>query len=166
MIFKYNYTLLKSEKCFSCSTSSLNLDFHSYKNNDDEIIVSYFNLNEKYISYDNIVHGGIVSNILDEAQSRLAQVINKDFIGVTIELKVNFLKPTYINKDLIVVSKIVEIKEKIYKSISYIIDKDLITAKSEGIFRIFDSKNEIFKNNHIIKTLKDKKIQDSIEIKL
>lgn len=148
--FNYNFTFNKSNTCYVCSNSSMNLDFHNYISENRNIVVSYINLGRKYSSYDNVIHGGIVATILDEAHSKLAMLIDKNYIGVTMELNVNYLNPVKPNCDYLLISEIVLKKEKIYKSIAYILKDGNIIAKSNAVFRIFKQENEKFKDNHLI----------------
>lgn len=144
--------LNSSNTCFVCSFESLNLKFYRYQSieNNEQLIVSFVNIKNTYTSYTNIVHGGIVSTILDEAHSKLAKLISKTSIGVTIELNTNYLLPTFSNANYLLVSKMTFKNEKIYKSEAFLLLENKVIAKSNAVFRIFNVNNHTFKENHNI----------------
>ncbi len=71
-----------------------------------------FIANKTHIGYENIVHGGIISALLDDAII-WASYTSLNSFGVTAELKVRFIKPVPINKEFIINGEIVENKGKL-----------------------------------------------------
>jgi uncharacterized protein (TIGR00369 family) len=96
--------------CFACginNPSGLKLKF-SYEN---EQVSCRFTPLKIHQGYKDIVHGGIISTLLDEVMAHLC--LYKDFCGVTAKLEIKFKKPAYINQTLTVTGKIDELKGKL-----------------------------------------------------
>jgi len=88
----------------------------------------------KFQGWKNIVHGGIIATLLDEAMTRLAWIVCGG--ALTAEMNVRFLKPAIIGKKLFVYGEIVEEKRKLVKMKACVREGgpagDII-ANSEGI---------------------------------
>jgi uncharacterized protein (TIGR00369 family) len=72
--------------------------------------------------YDGIVHGGIISTLLDEAMAKLAFELG--YQGVTATLQVRFKRPAPILEPLLVYGEITEISKRLVKATSSITNKD------------------------------------------
>lgn len=86
-------------KCFACGEKNpigLKLKFEF----EGERYVARFTPGEEHQGYDDIVHGGIISTLLDEAMAKL--VYEKGFMAVTGELKVRFRKAARVGELLVV----------------------------------------------------------------
>ena len=90
---------------------------------------------KEHQGWKNIVHGGILATLLDEAMTRLAWVVCGG--ALTAEIQVRYLKPAHIGEKLLIFGeiikenrKLVEMKAKVYKQ-----DKDskaILIAHSNG----------------------------------
>lgn len=112
--------------CFGCSRKNplgLKLNFTE----DEEYIHATWNPSDNYQGYPNILHGGIISALLDETGAWCVSV-KAGTAGVTTEMNLKFLSPVYINKG--------EISMK-----ARIIEKDSKTAKV--CCQLYDSKNKL-----------------------
>ncbi|MBF0119957.1 MAG: PaaI family thioesterase [Desulfobacterales bacterium] len=124
-------------KCFGCGESNpcgLHMKFYS----DDITVVSWLNVPENLCGWDKLVHGGIISTILDEIMSWTTIYLLKKVI-LTKSITVDFLKPVYINDNLAIEGKILEIKndkEAIAEGNLYN-QKGVLCAKSKGTFATF-----------------------------
>ena len=93
---KNPYNDLPGYNCFGCSAKNpigLHLEFELV----DNAVVSRWRPTNDYQGWDNVLHGGIISTLLDEAASWAVQAF-LDTCGVTSQLNVSFLKPVFINK--------------------------------------------------------------------
>ena len=86
-----------SEKCFVCGKNNvdgLHLDIHR----DDEKKAAWADIAvpEKFCGWEGIIHGGIISTLLDEIMAYSAFTHNEK--GVTGEISVRFRKPMPSNK--------------------------------------------------------------------
>lgn len=93
---KNPYNDLPGYNCFGCSAKNpigLHLEFELV----DNAVVTQWRPTNDYQGWDNVLHGGIISTLLDEAASWAVQAF-LDTCGVTSKLNVSFLKPVLINK--------------------------------------------------------------------
>ncbi len=113
---------LKSEnKCFVCgwdNPGGLRLSFDIDKKN--QSLRTRFVPPEIYQGWDGIVHGGILSTLLDEAVAKLAYELGYD--AVTAKLMVTFRKPAKVNQPLEVFGKLDRITTRIIEGSSRIED--------------------------------------------
>ena len=86
--------------CFACGQKnpiSLGLKFQF---NEENKVKANFKPRKNLQGFKDIVHGGIISTVLDEAMSKVVNL--KEFEAVTAEMTVRFKKPVPINNDYIV----------------------------------------------------------------
>jgi uncharacterized protein (TIGR00369 family) len=77
--------------CFGCGPVNpygLKMKFYS----DEKVVVSWVTVPEHLCGWDNLVHGGVITTILDEIMSWSAIYLLKRFI-LTKSISVDFLKP-------------------------------------------------------------------------
>lgn len=122
-------------KCFACGADNkigLKLKF-TYNN---EVAESIFSLNSDYCGYPNIIHGGIVATILDEAMAKV--IINTGIEAVTHDMNVIYKKSLHPNTKYKVIAEILEVKRRIIKSKSTISDMDgkLIASAEARYFKV------------------------------
>jgi len=97
--------------CFVCgdrNESGLKVDFFY----DQGVAKAEFIADERFQGYKDILHGGIISSLLDEVM--IKAVIAKDLLVVTAEIEVKFLKPVRIGERLFLEGKVIKEKEKIF----------------------------------------------------
>lgn len=91
--------------CFVCGKNNkcgLNLSFNYV----DGKVVSHFNPSKIHQGYKDIVHGGIITAILDESMIQAA--INEKIMPLTAEISVRFKNPLFINDSTIIEAEIIE----------------------------------------------------------
>ncbi|ACM19526.1 acyl-CoA thioesterase [Geotalea daltonii FRC-32] len=96
--------------CFACSVDhphGLHLRFRHTA----EGVVSSCVVPEHYCGFDGMVHGGIITTLLDEA-SAWALMARHGKLGVTREMTVRFLKPVLTGQELTIEACIVEFDSK------------------------------------------------------
>ena len=109
-------------QCFVCGTENshgLQLNF-SLQNGKSE---TTFTGNNTHLGYKNVVHGGIISAILDDAIIWAVYASRKS-LGMTAELTVRFLKPVPMNKKFSVQGELVQDKGRLWIGKGYMKDKD------------------------------------------
>ncbi len=92
--------LPRYKKCFVCGKENpigLNVTFKT----DEEKVYAFLSFREEYSGYENRVHGGIVSGLLDEAMGWACTIKTKR-LYFTVELLVKFKKPVKPNIDITV----------------------------------------------------------------
>ena len=123
--------------CFGCSPANptgLRLEFFT----DGESIFSWVKVPAHLCGWKNLVHGGIISTILDEVMGR-AVVHKMRCLGMTKSMTVDFLKPMTIDKELKAVGKVLEVKNDRDCLAEAMIFNEAgeLCAKSIGTFALF-----------------------------
>ena len=129
-------------RCFACGKNNpigLKLDFET----DGEHTISSLNFNENFAGWESIVHGGILSTVLDEVMVKSAN--NKGFKCVTAELNIRYKKPCHTGKKYELKGKVVEIRKNIIITEGKILSMDgkIIASGSGKLFVIDPIKNSI-----------------------
>jgi uncharacterized protein (TIGR00369 family) len=128
-----------NHNCFGCSpknTSGLKMEF--YTNKEKNAVFSWLSVPDHVCGWGNLVHGGIVSTILDEAMGWASVVILKKVI-LTKKLTVDFLKPIFIDQEIHVVGNILKVagnREAKVQGVIYDNDRK-ICAKASSIVSLF-----------------------------
>ena len=104
-----------THSCFVCGESNaigLNLRFET----DGKIVQTRFTPRTEHIGFKGVVHGGILSTVLDEIMVWACVVQTKRF-GYCAELNVRFLNPARPNEELIATAELaVNRRDKIYEA--------------------------------------------------
>ena len=121
-----------NNQCFVCGTGNpqgLKLSFDYDKEQDRveaEVLFPTF-----LQGWDGVVHGGLISTVLDEIMIKAAAA--KKLKCVTGEITVKFKKPTLTNKKYIIQGKVAEIKSRLIFTEGFLIDRQgKILASAKG----------------------------------
>ncbi len=104
--------------CFVCGSRNpkgLKVPF----SRSDDGVAATFTPDQTHVGYEDVVHGGIISALLDEAVIWAAYSATGEF-GVTAELNIRFLKPLSLNEQCTVRGKIIQDKRRVWVVESYI----------------------------------------------
>ena len=138
-----HYTQLpvdEDHNCFACGPANphgLHMTFQS----DGEAVFSRLVVPDHLRGWNNMVHGGIISTILDEVMSWAAIHLIKSII-VTRKMSVDFLKPVFIGRQLTAEARVTEIrsrKEALLQGDLYNHEKQLC-ASARGSFALLKPK--------------------------
>jgi acyl-coenzyme A thioesterase PaaI-like protein len=114
--------------CFGCSPKNpCGLKMEFYVNQDSSVVASWLSAPDHVSGWGNIVHGGIVSTILDEAMGWAALVILRKLV-LSKSLSVEFKKPMFLNTETRVEGSVLESKN----------DREAIMQAT-----IYDGNNEV-----------------------
>lgn len=136
MIDKSNLKKLpnrSNHNCFACSpinSKGLRMEFYT----DEKSVMSWVTVPEHLCGWNQLVHGGVISTMLDEVMSWSAIYLLKKII-LTKSITVDFIKPIYINRELFVKGSVVEVKfdrQAIMEGFIYI--ENTLCAASKGTF--------------------------------
>jgi uncharacterized protein (TIGR00369 family) len=96
--------------------------------------------------YENVVHGGIASTLLDEAMIWAAYA-SQGVFGVTAELTVRFRKPMIVNQHYQIIGKMLEDRKKLWIVEARIVDdkEELYASGSGKIMPMHPQQAEKFK---------------------
>jgi uncharacterized protein (TIGR00369 family) len=128
--------------CFGCSpTNAYGLQMKFFTD-DKQSLFSWVRVPEHLCGWDNLVHGGVLSTILDEAMGWTAIHFLKKF-ALTHSMTVKYLKPVYVGEEIRVEGRVLEVRGEreataegcIYKG------EDTLCAKSTGSFRLFNAES-------------------------
>jgi len=124
--------LKKYSQCFVCgdkNPSGLNVEFYLK----DGKAVGEYTVQDHFQGYKNILHGGILSTLLDEVM--IKSILAQDILTVTCEIKVRFKKPVKIGQRLFLEGKPTGDRGKILLAEGEIRDEDgEVVATAEGKF--------------------------------
>ena len=114
--------LSSDEMCFACGSKnpiSLQLNFNYYEDNK---VKAEFKPHKNLQGFQDILHGGITSTVLDEA---MAKVINMQGIkAVTAEINVRFKQAVPVEKEYVVQGILKKQKKKLIFTESFLKDKN------------------------------------------
>jgi len=102
----------RNQWCFACGRLNpigLKLEFTEQ----DDKYISTFTAGPEHQGYDNIVHGGIVSTLLDEITARY--IYHKGLNAVTARLEVRYRRPTPIGQKLTITGWITNQRGRLYE---------------------------------------------------
>lgn len=132
------YVRLQKNYCFACGKNNpdgMRLRF-TYDEDRDRFI-SRFRLGKRFTGPPGHCHGGIIATILDEAMGKVNKLRN--VVAMTVEMKVQYLKPVPLNKPLRVESREISVKGRRHTNSAEILNrKDEVLARSEGLFIAID----------------------------
>lgn len=101
--------------CFVCGEDnpiSLNIKF-DYDEEKDHVIADFMP-DEKLAGYRDVMHGGLVSTLLDEAMAKAIRF--KGWKAVTAEMKIRFLEPVRLDKKVIVKGRVQDKRRRIIET--------------------------------------------------
>jgi uncharacterized protein (TIGR00369 family) len=143
MIRKEDCKLLPNmtgHKCFGCGPmnhSGLKMEFYI----NGSSILSWVTVPDHLCGWENLVHGGVISTMLDEIMAR-AMIHSLKSLGLTKSMTINFIKPIHVGKEVMVEGKILEAKEDweaITEGVIYD-EKGDVCTRSTGTFMLFSPK--------------------------
>lgn len=120
----------RNEWCFACGPRNpigLKLTFTE----ENDTYVSSFTAGPEHQGYDNIVHGGIVSTLLDEITARY--IYYKGYNAVTARLEVRYRQPTPVGVKLTLTGWITGQRGRVYEMAGTITLPDgTVTAEAKA----------------------------------
>lgn len=128
---------LENSYCFGCGPSNehgLKMQFYS----DGTSVFSWFTVPEHYCGWKNLVHGGVISTLLDEIMGRAMFYLLRN-LGMTRKISIDFLKPVVIGTEIKVQGRILEVKNTREAMIEGILSNvnGEVCAKAEGYYILF-----------------------------
>ncbi len=123
--------LRDNQRCYVCGTKNpigLNVDFEIDK--DARTIKALFIPADLHQGYEGIVHGGILSSLLDEAMAKLA--FSLGIPAVTAEITVKFKAPAIPGQELVVSGKLIQEARKLIQAEAKIERGPVVIAEATG----------------------------------
>ncbi len=137
---------LKTESgCFACGKDNeigLRMDLFYLRN--EGIVTSEMNLSTDYAGFHGIIHGGIVTTMMDEAMA-WSVIIHTGKPAVTMNINVNYLLPVRPESVYIIRSKIIkQNNDNVIVESSVEDSRNKLYAHSEGVFKVLSGANKRF----------------------
>ncbi|NLO44069.1 MAG: PaaI family thioesterase [Candidatus Cloacimonetes bacterium] len=120
------------QKCFVCGKENpigLKVDFTL---DESGIAQAKLIIASDYEGYPGVVHGGIISTLLDEAMAKAVFALGKAAFTANMNLKYRRQLPS--NTPIILEGKIVQDRGRMIKTQATIFDKDGVFAEAEALF--------------------------------
>ena len=116
-------------KCVVCSLNGLHLEFDVA---DDGSVTSTFKCDEAFEGYPGVLHGGVISSILDGAMSNC--MFARGQTAVTVEMTTRFRHTVVTGMEATVLAKIVRTSHPLYLLEAEIIQEGEVKATAKGKF--------------------------------
>ncbi|MEN6566758.1 MAG: PaaI family thioesterase [Veillonellales bacterium] len=120
--------------CFACGRNNpigLKLSFRE----ENDTYISHFTAGPEHQSYDGIVHGGIISTLLDEITTRYLYA--RGWNAVTARLEIRYRHPTPIGKELTIIGRLKGHKGHMYEMAGEIrLPDGTVTAQAKAIVAV------------------------------
>jgi acyl-coenzyme A thioesterase PaaI-like protein len=123
--------LRDNEKCYVCgkkNPAGLAVDFTI--NKETRAIKAQFTPSDLHQGYEGIVHGGIISSLLDEAMAKLAYGLG--IPAVTAEIVVKFKAPAKPHEELVVIGKLTRESGKLIQAEASVLRGPVVIAEAKG----------------------------------
>ncbi len=124
--------------CFACGKDNP-IGLHMHFEYEQERAIGSFTPRNEHQGFAGIVHGGILSTVLDEAMAHA--IIAAGFKAVTARMEIQFKKPTSVGTPVVVTGQVVARKGKILQVCAEINQNDMVTVKANASFYIMAAEN-------------------------
>jgi len=108
----YNKNLIKLQNQYhkKCLFNSDEFNTKYYFNDDGSFVLHFF-CNKKYQGYDGIMHGGMISSLIDSAMTKC--LFGHGVKAYTVRLNIKYIKPVKINSKVTIIVNIMDNKSEI-----------------------------------------------------
>lgn len=123
--------LRDNHRCYVCgkeNPAGLGVDFEIH--NESRAISAKFTPSERYQGYEGIVHGGLLSTLLDEAMGKLT--VSLGIPAVTVELMVTFKSPAAPGEELFISGRLTKETNKLIQAEAKIERGTVLIAEAKG----------------------------------
>lgn len=102
-----------SDYCFVCGRKNPKGLFMRFFDNGRDEVISDYSVSEDFQGYPGVVHGGIVTSMLDEVVARVSFIGDPHKFMMSVRLEVKFRQPVPTNTPLRVIGRIVKLKGRL-----------------------------------------------------
>jgi uncharacterized protein (TIGR00369 family) len=123
-----------SRMCFVCGMQNpIGLKVFFYQDEEGRV-VAHFTGKEEHQGYPGVMHGGIVTALLDEVIARVA-IAQDLFWGVTAKLEVRFRRPVPLGQSLTLVGELTRLRSRTLEAHGEIrLEDGTVAAEAEGVY--------------------------------
>jgi acyl-coenzyme A thioesterase PaaI-like protein len=126
-------------RCIACGCRNLNGLHLQFETDDDGGVKSIFQCDESFEGYSGVLHGGIISTVLDGAMCHCIFALGH--AAVTVEMTTRFRHPVVICREAIISARITRHCHPLYLLEAKIVQDGQVKATATGKF--YDQKNRI-----------------------
>lgn len=123
------YRIIDNGFCFICgkrNPAGLQLTFEETEKG----VSATFILERQYQGYEEIIHGGVIAAILDEAMIKAANL--RGLNAITAEITIRFRNTLMVGQNAMVQGKVLKEERRIIRAQAIIYKDDLVIAEAEG----------------------------------
>jgi acyl-coenzyme A thioesterase PaaI-like protein len=129
--------LFPDQDCFFCGVNNpVGLKLRFFLNEETKEVSTEYVGTKIFLGLGNVLHGGIQSGIIDEIMGWTTHFLTKQ-MGVAIKLNLNFIKPIYLEKKIMVFCYIRSIENsnvQLEARIEY--EEGYVCTRAEGIYHL------------------------------
>lgn len=107
--------VVKYKDCFVCGDRNRNGLKAKFHVREDGSVISEYTADSRFQGYKNILHGGIISSMLDEVMIKAA--LAKGLFAVTAEITIKFKKPVMTGQKIQFIGTITEQNRRVIRTI-------------------------------------------------
>lgn len=120
------------EHCLMCGTKNP-ASFHlNFRKDGENCVCGSFKGDFRYQGYDGILHGGVISALLDSAMTHC--LFSENIEAVTADLNIRFVKPIPFNASVVLKAEIITHRFPLYKLKACLLVENEIYAKADARF--------------------------------
>lgn len=122
-----------SDDCFVCGRSNPKGLYMSFFDNGIDEVISHYTVEEAFQSYPGVVHGGIITSMLDEVVARVSFIGDPHKFMMSVRLEVKFRKPVPVGEPLVIKGRIVKLKGRLGQAVGEILLSDGTVAAESSM---------------------------------
>ncbi len=128
--------LKDDRQCFVCGQDNpMGLRLHFEVDESARSIKTVFTPQKVHQGYQDVVHGGIISTILDEAMTKLAFALG--YNAVTAKLTVRFKRPLMVGEPVVVTGRLAKEAKRAMEAVAVALKEDgTVVAEAEGLLMV------------------------------
>ncbi len=122
-----------SDDCFVCGRNNPKGLYMSFFDNGVDEVISYYTVEEAFQSYPGVVHGGIITSMLDEVVARVSFIGDPHKFMMSVKLEVKFRKPVPVGEPLVIKGRIVKLKGRLGQAVGEVVLSDATVAAESSM---------------------------------
>lgn len=121
-----------SDYCFVCGRKNPHGLHMTFYDNGQDMVLAEYTVPDAYQGYPGVVHGGVVSAMLDEAVGRVALIGDHHHFMMTVKMQVKFRHPVPVAVPLRIIGEVVKMRGRIGQAIGRVeLPDGIIAAEAE-----------------------------------
>ncbi len=113
-----------SDDCFICGRNNPHGLYMTFYDNGEDEVHSHYTVSDAYQGYPDVVHGGIVAAMLDEAIGRVAMIGDHHHFMMSVRLQVKYRHPVPINTPLHIIGRIRHLRGRLGRAVGEVRNAD------------------------------------------